>query len=278
MKVVFETRFSFFGQSGWKSEHAADPALLFDEDRLTQRTKYFEEVTLASLKGQTDRDFVHMVLSSTLMPETWQKRLRELCFDVLGKERCRILYRPPGSAGQILRNTVGRLWGDQQVAQVVLDDDDAVSTDFVAAVRLYGGFAMKDPVNPKPYAFLSFPRGYTLGIEEGKLAWLSPRYVPYTNLGLALIAPGNTHRNPFMTSHKKIGERHPSLMVTHMRPFYLRAVHGLNDSRAHKSDDYLGEEEIGGVIPYFPWLAEHFPKAAAAAAAAQKPGDGIAAQ
>ena len=272
MKVVFETRFSFFGQSGWKSDHAADPKLLFDSDRLSQRMKYFEEVTLASLKGQTDEVFEHMVLSSSLMPEDWQKRLRELCFDTLGKARCRIMYRPEGSAGHIMKNTVAKLYKDQTVAQVVLDDDDAVSTDFVAAVKHYGTFALRDPMNPRPYTFLSFPRGYTLGIEDGTLSWLSPRFVPYTNLGLALIAPSDTRRNPFLTSHKRIGQRHPSYMVTHMRPYYLRAVHGLNDSRAHKSDEVLTPDQIAETFPYFPWLAAHFPEA-------RKDGDeGIAAQ
>ena len=259
MKVVFETRFSFFGQSGWKSDHAADPALLFAPDRLEHRLKYFEEVTLASQAGQTDGCFEHLILSSTLMPEDWQTRLRELCFDTLGKDRCRILFRPEGSAGHIIKNTVARAYGDDRVAQVVLDDDDAVSADFVAAVKYYGSFALRDPMNPRPYTFLSFPRGYTLGIEDGKIDWLSPRYVPYTNLGLALIAPGTTKRNPFLTSHKRIGLRHPSYMVTHMRPYYLRAVHGLNDSRAHKSDDVLDDKSIAGVFPYFPWLARHFP-------------------
>lgn len=259
MSIIFETRFSFFGQSGWKSDHAADPGLLFDEGRLAQRLKYFEEITLTSLEGQTDPDFRHLVLSSTLMPAPWQARLREVTFDMLGEDRATILFRPEGSAGHILKDAIARQYGERVVTQVVLDDDDAVSVDFVAALKGYVAVAKRDPLNPKPYTFLSFPRGYTLGIEDGKPAWLSPRYVPYTNLGLALVAPGNTRRNPFLTSHKKIGARHPSMMITHLRPFYLRAVHGLNDSRAHKSDDVLPAQRMGEAIGYFPWLARHFP-------------------
>lgn len=259
MQVIFETRFSFFGKSGWKSAFAADPKQLFDSDRLAQRMKYFEEITLASLVHQTDLRFGHLILSSTLMPEVWQKRLRELCFDTLGEDRCRILFRPQGSAGHLIKDAIAKNFGDKKVAQVVLDDDDAVSHDYVAALRMYANVVERDPLNPKPYAFVSFPRGYTLGVEDGKISWLSPRYVPYTNLGLALVAPGNTRRNPFLTSHKKIGERHPSLMVTHLRPFYLRAIHGLNDSRAHKSDDHLTDEQVAKTFEYFPWLAKHFP-------------------
>lgn len=260
MKVVFETRFSFFGQSGWKSATAANPELLFEDDRLAQRMTYFEAVTLPSLKSQTDTRFEHLVLSSTLMPPAWQKALRELCFDTLGEARCRVLFRPEGSAGRILRRTVANLYPEQTVAQVVLDDDDAISADFVAAVRFYGQVALQDPMNKAPYTFLSFPRGYTLGIEDGELSWLAPRFVPYTNLGLALIAPADTRRNPYLTSHKQIGQRHPSYMVTHTRPYYLRAVHGLNDSRAHREEERLDPAALADTFRYFPWLARHFPQ------------------
>ncbi|HHC29039.1 MAG TPA: hypothetical protein ENK80_00495, partial [Rhodobacterales bacterium] len=78
MDVVFETRFSFFGQSGWKSAAAADPGLLFDPARMDERLKLFERITLPSLKAQEDGDFTHMVLSSTLMPNDYKIKLRDL--------------------------------------------------------------------------------------------------------------------------------------------------------------------------------------------------------
>lgn len=259
MHVLFETRFSFFGQSGWKSAHAADPAQLFEPSRLDMRLKLFETITLESLKGQTNGRFRLLVLSSTLMPEPYQNRLRDLCNDTLGAERARVIFRPEGSAGHIIRNSVSRVYGDKQVAQVVLDDDDAVSVDYVDMLRKYARIIGTDPHNERDYTFLSFPRGYTLGLENGKISWLSPRYVPYTNLGLALVGPGTARKNPFLTSHKKIGERQPSFMVTHLRPYYLRAVHGFNDSNAHVDKNHLAPEEIAKSLRYFPWLAKHFP-------------------
>ncbi|HBZ45657.1 MAG TPA: hypothetical protein DEO85_16760 [Maritimibacter sp.] len=265
MDIVFETRFSFFGQSGWRSDHAADPDLLFADDRLEQRLRYFEQITLESLKGQTDGNFRHLVLSSTLMPDRWQGRLRDLLFDTLGEDRVDLQFRPEGSAGHTIKDHIAETYKNEYVTQVVLDDDDAVSSDFVAALRGYAAIARRDPLNTKPYTFISFPRGYTLGLENGKIDWLSPRFVPYTNLGLALVSPGTSRRNPFLTSHKKIGQRHPSFMVTHLCPFYLRAIHGLNDSRAHKNDDRLTPKQIAAALPFFPWLADHFPEEAKAA-------------
>jgi hypothetical protein len=259
IEVVFQTRFSFFGQSGWKSKAATDPGLLFEPERLDGRLKYFETITLPSLVDQTNFDFRLMVLSSSLMPEPYQERLRELVNDMLGAERVQLMFQPKGSAGRYLRDAVNTGFADKFVAQTVLDDDDAVAKDFVEMVRHYGALALADDHNPDNYVFLSFARGLTLGIEGGELSWLDRRYVPYTNLGLALIAPGTTRRNPFMTSHKRIGERHPSMMITHKRPYYLRAIHGLNDSSAHHSGgDNLRAGDVTAALEYFPFLRNHF--------------------
>lgn len=259
IEVVFQTRFSFYGQSGWKSKAAADPGLLFEPERLEGRLKYFETITLPSLVDQTDRDFRMMVLSSELMPEPFQARLRELLNDMLGADRVQLMFRPKGSAGQYLRDAVNESMADKIVAQTVLDDDDAVAKDFVEMLRYYGPLALADDHNPDDYVFLSFPRGLTLGIEGGALSWLDRRHVPYTNLGLALVAPGNTRRNPFMTSHKRVGERHPSMMITHKRPYYLRAIHGLNDSSAHHTGgESLRAGDVDAALDYFPFLRNHF--------------------
>ncbi len=265
MKVIFQTRFSFFGQSGWKSQAAADPALLFAPDRLDARLDLFEKITLPSLVAQSDPDFTHMVLSSRLMPDAHQKRLVELVKDTLGAKRAHIMFRPEGSAGRLLRQATQKTYGEQLAAQVVLDDDDAVSNDYVEILRSYGAAAWNDPHREQDYLFLSFPRGYTLGIEQGRPDSLEHRFVPYTNLGLALLAPASTRRNPFMTSHRKIGQRHPSVMYTGRRPYYLRAVHGHNDSSAIKQNLALRDSDYALALRYFPFLAPYFAGRAVAA-------------
>lgn len=265
MDVVFQTRFSFYGRSGWQSPASADPALLFDPARLEERFHYFEMITLPGLLHQTDPDFRHMVLSSGLMPKRYRARLRALCHDVLGQERCRVMFRPEGSAGKHLRKEVRKIYGKGLVAQVVLDDDDAVSVDFVEAVRAQGRDLLTDPQNDQSYAFLSFPHGHTLGIEAGRPAWIETRYVPFTNLGLTLVAPAAGKLNPFLTSHRRIGERHPARMVTNMRPYYLRTVHGHNDSNTHTRGEKMTPEEIARSLGYFPWLRDHFADQAATA-------------
>lgn len=260
MDVIYETRFSFFGLSGWKSAAAADPALLFDPTRLDERLRYFETITLPSLMDQTDGDFTLLLLSSTLMPPAYQARLRELTKDTLGDQRAEVMFRPEGSAGKYLRTAVRRGFGERIVAQVVLDDDDALARDFTAEVRRHAriGFDASTERPQDEHLFLSFPHGFTLGVDGGAPAWLERRYVPYTNLGLTLVAPATTRRNPFLASHLKIGLRHPSLMITRNRPYYLRSVHGHNDSRANRQAYGLKSGDIDIARAYFPFLQAWF--------------------
>ncbi len=239
MKVVFETRFTFFGKSGWRSEASRDPAGLFDEDRLKARFSLFENITLPSLVAQTDPDFKQIVLSSTRMPNKWKTHLSELCHDTLGADRCLVHFNNWGHAGRIFRRLVRKMAGDQPdevTAQVVLDDDDAVSMNFVELCRRESLNAAAYFTSPEDYSFLSFPRGYSMKIAENSLHFIT-RQVDFTNLGLTLVAPTKTRRNPFLTSHRKIGQRRPSRVISDLSGCYIRTVHQNNDSRGMHDDD-----------------------------------------
>lgn len=69
MEVVFQTRFSFFGVSGWQSATSQSEEMLFDPERLNKRFDLFERIALAGLRDQTDDDFKLSVLSSTNLPQ-----------------------------------------------------------------------------------------------------------------------------------------------------------------------------------------------------------------
>jgi hypothetical protein len=75
-----------------------------------------------------------------------------------------------------------------------------------------------------------------------------------TNLGLALVDPHDTSQNPFMTAHKRIGERHPGILVNSRRPWYVRSVHADNDSRALHDTDLLEGETLAESLRRFPFL------------------------
>jgi len=135
MQTIIQMRFSFFGHSGWQSDASKDPDALFNPARLRKRFEYFERIALASLRDQTDRDFKLAILSSKRLPNRFKNRLKEMCLDTLGEEHCDLLFRHPAKAGRIFRMYTQRRYADQDyVAQVVLDDDDALASGWVDIV------------------------------------------------------------------------------------------------------------------------------------------------
>ena len=174
VKILFETRFSFFGESGWRSRASRDPGRLFDPQRLNSRLALFEAITLPSLAGQSDPDFHMVVLSSDLMPPRFRKRLRTLCADMLGAERVDVLFQPFQKAGFAFRRYARRTFRNEDwLAQVVLDDDDALSNDFVTACKHEADHIAASPYDADKATFLSFASGYSVGMEGTTATWLA---------------------------------------------------------------------------------------------------------
>lgn len=267
MDVIFQTRFSFFGISGWQSATSQSETMLFAPERLEARFELFERIALAGLRDQTDPDFKLSVLSSNNLPEKYKARLSELCNDTLGAERVDINYRGPRKAGKLYRQIMCEKYPDNRtIAQVVLDDDDAVSNDFVAVCKREADYAASHNYDGTEATFLTFPRGVSLGLEHQKAAWLAPRNAYFTNLGLTLVAPPSFKRHPYLTSHRQIGNRFTSRAILSERPFYVRAVHDGNDSDAKHSDARYSPDQIVELMEYFPFLQDHFAPTARIAA------------
>lgn len=261
MQTIFQTRFSFLGQSGWSGAASQSAKQLFDPDRLEGRFKLFEKITLASLLDQSDPDFRLMVLSSVRMPERFQTRLTELCLDTLG-DRAEVIFRDKGRASRKFRAAMHERFADQPVTtQVVLDDDDALSRDFVAYCKAEAAHTAARPgfVPTTPH-FLSFSKGFVMQVDaNGNGEWLRPKRTPYINLGLAQVSSPMIDKTLFGAAHLMIGERHAATVIDDNRPFYLRTVHGLNDSRAQYSGNPLNAQEMQQAAAYFPVLAKLFP-------------------
>ncbi len=107
MEIVYQTRFSYRGLSGWRSPAAGDPVLLYDAERLAHRFALFERITLPSLLAQEDAAFRHVVLAGSGMPRPWRLRLRALCLDTLGAARATVIFAPPGRAARPFNQASG---------------------------------------------------------------------------------------------------------------------------------------------------------------------------
>lgn len=254
LQILFQTRYSFFGKSGWRSAPSRDKAQLFDPGRLARRFSLFEKMALASLRDQTDTGFKLVVLTAQDLPPDHARLLREACHDVLGPERAHIIARPEGSAGAWLQKYTARKLNDApHSVQIVLDDDDAVSADFVEVARAEAAFALSRFRPEQDCVYLSFASGLTARFSDDGVD-LIRRDVAFTNLGLSLVAPTTTRRNPYMLAHKKVARRHPVRVIHDQRPYYIRAIHGMNDSRAHHGDDVLDAAAVRAARAYFPLL------------------------
>lgn len=257
LQMVFQTRYSFFGASGWRSASSREKDLLFDRTRLAKRFDLFQKMNLACLRDQTDREFKLVVLTSLDLPKEHDSLLQEACYDVIGPDRTHILRRAPGGAGEWLRKyTRNQLNQSEFSAQIVLDDDDAVSADFVERCRDEAGYALGRFRDGQECVYLSFATGFTGLFHDDGGVDLIRREMPFTNLGLTLVAPTRTRKNPYMLAHKKVARRHDVRVFHEQRPFFIRAIHDTNDSRGHRGDVLLDADAVKSAINWFPLLKD----------------------
>ena len=129
MHVLYLMRYSFYGQSGWRGEESRDPEKLFSPERLEQREYYLRKVALPSLRDQTNQDFNLIVLSSTLLPNPYKDRLKDVCNDILGP-RAHVIFREPDSTSKVFQKYRWQTFDRYaHTAQIVLDDDDEEKED-----------------------------------------------------------------------------------------------------------------------------------------------------
>ena len=256
MQIVFVTRYSYVGRSGWRSKASRDPSRLLNPDRLAYRARLFEGMPLASLKAQTDQNFKLLVLSSDAMAQEDQDHLNTLCGNALG-DRAHVIYRHPDFAGRQMRKYLRRnLKGPSYTVQIVLDDDDALSTDFVETVRQEARAllpTLRGRGDAENYTYLSYPEGVTAFFGADRTDYFQ-RSVPFTNLGLSLVARTKSRRNPYLIDHKNVARDHPTRVMYHRKPYYVRAVHELNDSAPKLNDAALSDDELLDLYRRFPAL------------------------
>ncbi len=262
--LVVVTRFAFLGISGWKSETSRDADLLFEPDRLRVRLELFRRVALPSLAAQTDRDFRHLVLTSTQLPAWARSELEAACASAYGSpDRYAIVAGRPGPARKALRLYLEKAYDQPAVAQMILDDDDGLACDFIAAMRrqlilLDAAGRQRAPDEP---AFVSFADGYGFVLDltaEGEtLSRMYRHRYPFINCGLTLIGR-RFDKNILGISHQKEPRKVGATSITGKRMF-VRTLHGTNDSRVaptgrwHLVNDWRDSPDIRD---RFPWLLD----------------------
>ena len=235
MHIVGICRFSMIGRGDWKAYrnvseeelekiYAEKEVELFSEERMGTRLATFSQLTLASVRAQTDKDFVFVVVSSDRMPSVYREKLATLCGE---DPRIVLRFVPPihiVDAQKVILEELGL--PQENCVQFRLDDDDAVSSRFVERLRsncaaLWGAhssFAVSFP--NVIYSVLG-------GDTEGVYKWFNP----YFGIGLAVRNP---RRSVYGYAHYRI----PQALVGLTDPSIVNLVthHGINDTPRHPKE------------------------------------------
>ncbi len=237
INIVIAMRFAYFGKSGWKSDTSRDKELLFDQERLAMRLHLLKTVALASLAAQDDQRFHLFILTSEDLPEETFAKLRAVCKEMLQPGQYTIHARRPAYARKFLRLFMQQKYETAPIMQVVLDDDDGLSSDYVSRLRsdmrAYLPEATKTETGPR---YISYSHGYGLAISDDAASQpeLYQHAYPYINLGLAMLSmPGK--KNIFGIDHQGAPKRAGCHMVKRIA-MWVRSVHFTNDSRVEVSD------------------------------------------
>ncbi|WP_149140211.1 glycosyltransferase [Gemmobacter caeruleus] len=230
VQVMGLCRFSVPSLGAFQSmpeEIGARRAALYDPRRLARRLAWFEHVALPGLALQTDPDFTLVLLIGADLPEPWQGRLRRLVADL---PQIRVVATAPGEHRAICAAAMRPLVDPaaQIVAQFRLDDDDAISRNFVQRIRR--DLALAERVQGRHGALaLDYAKGFLIRDEGGRLTAapvLAQNWAP----GLVLALPRDGGRFVLDYPHHQIWKRMPVLSLVDQIMF-VRGAHDGNDSR-----------------------------------------------
>lgn len=196
--VVGFCRFSFLGPGDWMryrdqvDELTLDKRLaqaraeLYDPARLARRFRTFEEITLPSIIGQTEKNFTYHIITSSGLPEPWMTRLRTLCD---GVEAIRLTVTDSVTLSDVTQPILDDLQSrHDNVLQFRLDDDDAIADHYIQLVHEHG--RRMDGI---PTFGLTFTEGLMVGAYPQESVWYAKYSRPFQSCASVI---------KFETSHK----------------------------------------------------------------------------
>ena len=237
MKIYGHCRFSYFGQSDTGREIATledAKAKLWNPERMAVRFHLFEHITLPSIRHQTDTDFQLVVTTSNEMPDAYQARLDALVADL---PNVRVLRTSAPRIRAALLPIMREASEDHTVSacHFRLDDDDAVSVDYVERLR---AVAPHLPVE----SAVTFGRG-VMGYMDGDAA----RHVSFRRdgiaIGFAMVKSPRGDRSPFAVQHIRYIANNPTFSDPSF-PAYHYTRHSTNNTNGYASTIH----REGGVV------------------------------
>lgn len=230
MQVIGICRFSYPGLGGFQIQHdTLDDriAFLYGPERLEERFRFFETITLPGIRAQFDPDFTFLIVIGDSLPEVHRRRLQALVADI---PQAVIQAHPPGRHRAVMQAAINavRVSDGEPCLQFRLDDDDAVAFPFVhrlrAAARDVAGL-----LRDAPSVAIDFNQGYIARPGAQGIA-ATPIQAPYWTAGLGLMfRPGNA-LSVMNFAHHSVHKTMPTVTFTG-EDMMLRGFNEHNDSR-----------------------------------------------
>ena len=206
-EIYCHIRFSFFGYTDTRlrpEDQDAAQVLLYNETRMARRFFLFENLTLPSLRAQTDQDFKIVIMTSDVMPDRFKDRLRAI---TAHDRNVTLDFSNHRNGVYAFRNHINASLEPAYSKAAVhfrLDDDDALANNYIARLRAVTyGLSVG--------THITFPSGLTLfprevGSSEGAIL---PHRQFLIGLGLAIICGATFRKNPFQMMHGAVWQRWP---------------------------------------------------------------------
>jgi hypothetical protein len=230
-QVFGYVRFSFFGRNDTRiartiGDDEARFKVLYNPQRMEERFYFFENITLPSIRAQTDKDFKILVVSSPVMPEEYQKRLNAVTADipqieVVYSSASHITYELNPRLADLTAGVTGN------TIHFRLDDDDAICAQMVSLLRNCADRARENEL-------VSFPRGLFLTMYDGQPHLLC-KFEPYIAIGWAYVNKPGQIRTPYQGMHNQVHLHVPS-MLDPSPLAYIHVSHEASDTRIKVRD------------------------------------------
>lgn len=230
MQVIGICRFSYPGIGGFQVEHETleqRVSYLYAPNRLEERFRTFETITLPPLRAQTDPDFTLLIVAGADLPEPWASRLMGLVADM---PQVVIQTPPPGAHRQVMQKAINsvRRFDGQPCLQFRMDDDDAVACTYVERLRA-AATDLRTLSRKHREIAIDFNQGYIAQPGPDGLR-ATPTHVPYTTAALALMFQPKVHQSVMNFAHAKVARNMPTVTFSG-QDMLIRGHNEFNDSR-----------------------------------------------
>lgn len=230
MQVIGICRFSYLGLGGFQVEHDSleeRAAFLYAPERMEERFRTFETLTLPPLRAQTDPDFTLLIVTGDSLPRRYMDRLQTLVADL---PQAVIQTHAPGQHRQVMQEAINavRRIDKHPCLQFRMDDDDAVARTYVERLRGAAEDLRKLSRRHRHIA-IDFNQGYIVRPGPDGLA-AAPTQQPFTTAALALMFKPSVKLTVMNFAHEKLPRMMPCVSFTG-EDMLLRGHNDYNDSR-----------------------------------------------